>query len=181
MPAVPPQTRGLRANDRMSLSFDFLICDVERLYCRVPRLPQVRAQYSKMWQEEQTSKQGLQEALETVRGTPTPSLQHPWPATPPGLSFPGLDSGMHFPANTEGPPQGGHTFPPRFSAPPEPVREQMSLFPAQICELDWLLLLLPGRQKRWMEISGLPWRGKLSFSWLLPSSLVWVPNISIHY
>lgn len=54
--------------------------------------------------------------------------------------------------------------------------EQMSLLPARACELGWLLLRLPGKQKPWMEISGLPQRGKLSLLWLLPLPSGPAPN-----
>lgn len=69
----------------------------------------------------------------------------------------------------------------RFLLGLRPLRswEQMSLLPAQACELGWRLLLLSGKREPWMEISGLPQRGKLSLPWLLPLPSGPAPNPSV--
>lgn len=95
-------------------------------------------------------------------------------ATPSGLSWLGLDPGTHIPANSRAPCEEDTRF--LLGSQPLLSWEQMSLLPAHACELGWHLLLLSEKQEPWMEISGLPQRGKLSLPWLLPLPSCWAPN-----
>lgn len=84
-----------------------------------------------------------------------------------------------FPSSSAG-PGPRHTLCSQLQAPCKEdtrfllSREQMSPLPAGAWERGWLPLQLPGKQKPWMEISGLPQRGQLPFPGFCPSPLAWL-------